>query len=296
MHKDLSPDVFTDRYSALLRHYGLKGQKTQAACPHENGDVEQRHYRFKRALDQSLMLRGSRDFDSREDYEKFLRKLFAQLNAGRRDRFEEELAVLGGLPATRLDASKRLRVRVRKSSTIRVAKNVYSVDSRLIDEMVEVRLHAEHLEIRYAQQKVDTLPRLRGEGRHSIQYRHVIDWLVRKPGAFEHYRYRQDLFPTHRFRVAYDHLKSRLNGRSSKEYLRILYLAARENEAAVDGALRHLLEDSQEISAERVHELVATGAELARPRAVVIDEIELTAYDALLRADTSSEAGGRPAT
>lgn len=290
VHKDLSPDVFTDRYSALLRHYGLKGQKTQAACPHENGDVEQRHHRFKRALDQSLLLRGSRDFDSREDYETFLRKLFAQLNAGRRDRFEEELAVLRRLPATRLEAAKRLRVRVRKSSTIRVRGNVYSVDSRLIDEMVEGRLFAEHLEIRYGQQKVETLPRLRGEGRHYIQYRHVIDWLVRKPGAFEHYRYRQDLFPTHRFRRAYDQLKGRLNGQSSQEYLRILFAAARENETAVDEALGQLLESGQVISAERVRELVSASTALSKPREVTIDAVELTAYDALLGAHAPSGA------
>jgi len=269
VHKDLNPDIFTERYGGLLRHYGLQGQKTQAASPHENGDVEQRHYRFKRALEQSLLLRGSRDFDSRADYQAFLRKLFGQLNAGRQDRLQEELTVLQRLPARRLDTSKRLRVKVRGSSTIRVAKNVYSVDSRLIDETVEVRLFAEHLEIYYAQQKV----------------------LVRKPGAFEHYRYRQDLFPTHRFRLAYDQLKSRLNGRSSKEYLRILLTAARESEAAVDEALRHLVEHSQVISADRVHELVATGAELARPREVVIDKVELTAYDALLHAGTASDAG-----
>lgn len=288
VHKDLSPEVFTDRYSALLRHYAMTGQRTQPASPHENGDIEQRHHRFKRALDQALMLRGSRDFDSRAAYEAFLRKLFSQLNAGRADRLQEERAVLRRLPAAGLDTSKRLRTRVRQSSTIRVAKNVYSVDSRLIDEMIEVRLHAEHLEIRYAQQTIDRLPRLRGEGRHHVEYRHVIDWLVRKPGAFEHYRYRQDLFPTHRFRVAYDQLKSRLNGRSSKEYLRILHTAARENEAAVDAALAQLIENGRVISAERVEALVAAGTALARPREVTIDTVELIAYDVLLGAQTSA--------
>lgn len=239
------------------------------------------------------MLRGSRDFESRADYEAFLRGLFGQLNAGRRDRLEEEFAVLGRLPATGLEASQRLRVKVRDSSTIRVAKNVYSVDSRLIDETVEVRLYAEHLEIRYGQQKVETLPRLRGEGRHYIQYRHVIDWLVRKPGAFEHYRYRQDLFPTHRFRRAYDQLKDRLNGRSSQEYLRILHTAARENETAVDEALGQLLEGGQVISAERVRELASASTALARPREVSIDKVELTVYDALLGA--SAPNSGRTA-
>lgn len=77
---------FTERYSALLRHYGLEGKMIQTAKPNENGDVEQRHHRFKRAVDQALMLRGSRDFASREDYETFLDRLFVQLNAGRQER------------------------------------------------------------------------------------------------------------------------------------------------------------------------------------------------------------------
>ena len=70
----------------------------------------------------------------------------------------------------------------------------------------------------------------------------MIDWLVRKPGAFENYRYRDDLFPTSRFRMAYDDLRERhSSGVASREYLAILELAARENETAVDDALRLLL-------------------------------------------------------
>ncbi len=67
----------------------------------------------------------------------------------------------------------------------------------------------EYLEIWYGQKKVDTLPRLRGEGKYKVNYRHIIDSLVRKPGAFENYRYRNAMFPTSRFRIAYDYLKER---------------------------------------------------------------------------------------
>jgi hypothetical protein len=67
---------------------------------------------------------------------------------------------------------------------------------------------------------VEDLPRLRGRGKHRIDYRHIIEWLVRKPGAFESYRYQEDLFPTSRFRMAYDALQETMPSRSSKEYLR----------------------------------------------------------------------------
>ena len=106
-------------------------------------------------------------------------------------------------------------------------RNVYSVDSRLIDERVDVRLYADELEVWFAGKVVERLPRLRGQRKHRINYRHVIDWLVRKPGAFENYRYREDLFPTSRFRMAYDVLRETAPGRASREYLQILELAAR---------------------------------------------------------------------
>ena len=61
-----SLEEFTDRYRALLSHCKLQGHRGQPGKGQENGDVEQRHHRFKRAVDQQLMLRGSRDFESRE--------------------------------------------------------------------------------------------------------------------------------------------------------------------------------------------------------------------------------------
>jgi hypothetical protein len=200
-------EQFTARYQALLNHYGLEGQKVNASSPHENGDVEQRHYRLKEAIDQALMLRGSRDFSSRQEYVEFLDKIFEQLNRGRQERLAEELKVLRPLPQRRLDSFKRLMVRVGRSSTIRVYNNTYSVDSRLIGERVEARVYAEHIELWYGQRRIESIPRLRGDGKHRIEYRHIIDWLVRKPGAFENYRYTEDLFPTHRFRMAWDFLK-----------------------------------------------------------------------------------------
>lgn len=289
VHKTDHPEEFTRRYAALLRHYGLEGRKIRRAEPHENGDVEQRHHRFKRALDQALMLRGSRDFESREAYASFLCKLFAQLNAGRRERLAEELQVLRRLPQGRLEACKRLWVRVSPGSTISVDRNVYSVDSRLIGEQVEVRVYAERLDVWYAQRRLESLPRLRGRGKHRIHYRHVIDWLVRKPGAFENYRYREDLYPTSRFRMAYDALRKRhAPGKASKEYLRILHLAARETESDVDEALRLLIECGEPITADAVNEIVQSGRRAASPVEITIPPVDLAAYDAILAAGGAS--------
>jgi hypothetical protein len=98
------------------------------------------------------------------------------------------------------------------------------------------------VEVWYGRQKVEHLPRLRGRTNYNVNYRHIIDWLVRKPGAFAGYRYREHLFPTSRFRVVYDLLKDVTPRRCDRRYLQILHIAARQGEALVDDALRLLLQ------------------------------------------------------
>jgi len=278
------PEEFTQRYAALLRHYRLEGRKIQAGKANENGDVEQRHNRLKRAMDQALMLRESKDFAGRAEYESFLKKLVQQLNAGRKKRLAEELKVMRRLPQKRLPAYKRMEVRVSSGSTIRISKNVYSVDSRLIGEMVRIRQYGEHLELWFAQRCLEKIPRLRGEGRHHIQYRHIIDWLVRKPGAFENYRYKKDLFPSSLFRMVYDGLKRQhTKQKAAKEYLRILNLAAKEGEALVEQALECLGELGGVIEADYVRDIVLNWKSAPKPSPQVrIRPVDLEAYDQLL--------------
>jgi hypothetical protein len=277
-----NPAEFTDRYAGLLRYYGLEGERTQAGHGNENGDVEQRHYRFKRAVQQELLLRGSRDFDSLKQYQGFLQALFVRLNAGRRQRLAEEMAVMRELPERHLESCKRERVKVDSGSLIYVDRNVYSVPSRLIGEQVEARLYMEQVEVWYGEKKVEQMARLRGRRKHRVDYRHVIDWLVRKPGAFEHYRYREELFPTSRFRMAFDLLQEKRGGpHGSKEYLRILELAAKDGEAKVDEALRVLLAETE--GEVRVEVIVAqlAGASRTAIREVQVATVDLGLFDQL---------------
>jgi len=277
---------FTTRYEALLRHYRIEGRKIQAGKANENGDVEQRHHRLKRAIEQTLLLRGSRDFASVEQYGEFLRLLIARLNAGRRDRLAAEMQYLRALPERRLDSCKRARVKVDSGSLIYVDRNVYSVNSRLIGEQVEARLHADTVEVWYAGRKVEQLPRLRGRGKHRIDYRHIIDWLVRKPGAFENYRYRDELFPTSRFRMVWDALRELTPARANKRYLEILEVAAKDGEVRVDEALRCLLEQGEisegKLNAEAVGAMLHQADLLPPATHVAVADISLAIFDELL--------------
>ena len=146
-----------------------------------------------------------------------------------------------------------------------------------------MKLYAEYLEVFYGQKKIDRIPRLRGENRHLIQYRHIIDSLVRKPGAFENYRYKEDLFPTIRFRMAYDYLCEKTPARANKEYLKILYLAAKESESGVDEVLRTLFKTEQPITLEAVIKIMESESEITPPQQVNIDDVDLGQYDQLLK-------------
>ena len=275
-------EEFTRNYKQLLDHYHVKGRKTQPASPNENGDVEHSHYRYKKAVDQALMLRGSRDFETRTDYDKFLHAVFDQLNSNRREKLREEVQLLQALPARRVDDFRECSASVSKFSTIRVTNNTYSVESRLIGEDVRIRLHAEHVDIYYGQKFIDRLPRLIGRNKHKINYRHVIDSLTRKPGAFENYKYKSDMFPTVNFRMAYDSLKECTPGRATKEYLAILNLAAKEGEDLVNNALRMLQHTNAPVNFEEVNKIVAEGHAYDVLSLVTMPDIDNGHFDELL--------------
>ncbi len=162
------------------------------------------------------------------------------------------------------------------------------MNSRLIGEIVEARVYSGHLDIWYGGQKVDQFPRQRGRTNYRIDYRHIIDWLVRKPGAFANYRYRDHLFPSSRFRMAYDLLKERMPNRSDRRYLEILEMAAKEGEARIEDALRLLLASergNQTISEKDAFEQFLERCEQAPTISdVPIPEVSLTSFDQLLSA------------
>ena len=181
-------------------------------------------------------------------------------NAGRGARLEEEMAAMRPLAATRLPEFVEEGARVNAGSTIRIRSCAYSVPSRLIGEMVRVRVYEDRIEVRFADVVELACERLRGNKRHRIDYRHVIWSLVRKPGAFARYVYREEMFPSLVFRRAYDAIQGNRPGiRADLEYLRVLHLAASTIEADVQTALESLLAGRHPITIEAVKALVTGG-------------------------------------
>jgi hypothetical protein len=197
-HRHLEPGKrgFNVEYEALMRHLGMEPRTIEPGQKHQNGDVEALNGALKRRLEQHLLLRGSRDFPTQEAYEGWLAEVMEKANRLRSRRLAVELAAMTPLRVDRLPEYTEVDIGVSCWSTIRVKNNAYSVPSRLTRERVRVRIFETRLEVFYGGRHQLTIERLRGDGGHRIDYRHIIWSLVRKPGAFARYRYREELFPT----------------------------------------------------------------------------------------------------
>jgi hypothetical protein len=279
---------FNEAYLVLMRHYGMTPRTTEVGAKEQNGDVEAGHGALKRRLEQALLVRGSRDFDSVEAWQAFVDGVLRKINGARSNRVVEELAAMRELAVAKLPEYVEEEVRVSEWSTVRVRHNAYSVPSRLIGEWVRVHVYEDRIEVRFADELQLTCERLLGRNGHRIDYRHVIWSLVRKPGGFARYVYREEMFPSLAFREAYDAIQTvRSGAKGDLEYLRILHLAASTMESDVVTALALLKMGGKLITADAVRELVTTPAPVDVP-ALASPVIDLAEYDALLATEVAA--------
>jgi hypothetical protein len=276
------------RFRDVLDHYGAQSTRIEPGKSNQNGVAEKAHDVLKSSLAQALVLRGSRAFDSVDAYTAFVGRVRDRLVEGKpAARLAEERRHLGPLPPTRLPSYTTHTATVRSWSTIHFARRVYSVPSRLIGCEVEVRQHPDVIEVFYRDRSkpTATMPRIRGERYHRIDYRHVAWSLVRKPGAFARYRYREELFPSLAFRKAYDALVDARGERADVEYVRILHLAASTMQADVERALEAILARGGRPDFAAVKALASPEAPSVP--ALHIPPPDLTVYDRLLAGGAS---------
>lgn len=281
--------AFNAEYAAMMRHFGMEPRTTAVGAKEQNGDVEAGHRALKRRLEQALLVRASRDFAGQDEYERFVNGVTRKANAGRGLRVAEDIEAMRPLVVERLPEYTEVVVSVSSTSTIRVKSCAYSVPSRLIGERVRVRLYEHRIEVYYADKLELGCARLRGKTVR-LDYRHVIWSLVRKPGAFARYVFRDELFPTVTFRRAYDVIQTALPGtKGDVEYLRILHLAASTLEADVEQSLAALLAAGVAVTAAATKAGCASAAANAVPPVPVLEAtpVDLTVYDALLAAVAS---------
>jgi len=280
------PRAYNSDYLELCTHYDLSPITIHVGCPNEQGDVESLNRHLKRRLSQHLILRGSRDFASVEEYDRFVEGVLQAANAKRQKELAQELACMRALPASRLAQYREYAPVVSSQSLIRVRKHTYSVPSRLIGHTLRVELYEPELKVYLGRDLLFCLPRVRGDQGWLVDFRHVVAPLLRKPGAFIHYRYREALYPSVTFRAAFDRLVSDHGERPGViEYLQVLKLAAEETVERVEPLLRVQLARAGKWRATEVRDQVVP------PERKVIELAGLTpslkAYDALLEGEVA---------
>jgi hypothetical protein len=273
-------------YLELCTHYELTLMTINVNCPHEHGDVESLNRHLKRRLEQHLILRGSRDFASLEAYDQFVQEVLRAANAKRQKRLAEELALMRPLPAGRLAEYREYEPVVSSHSLIRVNKHTYSVPSRLMGHTLRVEQHEAELRVYLGREFLFCLPRLRGDRGALVDFRHVIAPLLRKPGAFIHYRHREALYPSAVYRAAFDRLVVDHGERLGViEYLHLLKLAAEETVEKVEAVLQEQLARSGKWRAVQVREQLVPAARKVIELAGLTPS--LAAYDTLLEREVA---------
>ena len=281
---------FTQGWQELMKHYGVHPTCNNPGVSHENGSVEKSHDLIKTAIDQQLELRGTRNFPTLLEYKEFLHKLVEGRNRERKESFDIELKLLSPLPISRYSAPSMIDVMVNKFSTVRLEKAAYSVPSRLIGCRLRAYMYQGAIDLYYGDKLVQNMSKVKPGEDHSINYRHMIASLVRKPGAFANYCYRESFFPTPTFRRTYDVLKGRYLVNCDKQYLQVLLLASTEGEEKVEKILAKLLLEKAVPEINRVKALIKESNTSSIP-AIKITLPVLSKYDLLITNDNTFSNG-----
>ena len=207
--KDDGEDL-TESFRQLCDHYGMQATRNNRGVPHENGAIEGAHGHLKRAIEDALALRGSKDFPTLDGYRDFIAKIAGHVNLRRNKHIEAEREVLQALPCQRTTDYKETTVRITRSSGFVLRKVFYTVPSRLIGQRLGVRLYDQRVELYLGGRHQLTLPRGHWNSSakhwcaHVINYHHVIHSLRCKPMALMNWIYRDQVFPREAYRHCFD--------------------------------------------------------------------------------------------
>jgi hypothetical protein len=275
----------TRRYEALCAHYRMEPTRNNRGLAHENGSIESSHGHLKQAIEDALLLRGSREFDTLEAYRRFIDEIVGWRNARLKKRLDLERPALQPLPVRRTTDYEETIVTVTSTSGFTLRKVFYSVPSRLIGHRLRVRLYDDRLECFLGATPLMTLRRGRphpsGKHGHVIDYRHVIHALRRKPMALLNLVYRDQLFPRRAYRRAFEALLA-ADGekRACRTLVGLLVLA---HDRACEAALADIID--AELDAGRLPDLDHLGQHFAPDPATIpeitVELVSLHLYDEL---------------
>jgi hypothetical protein len=283
----------TQRYQDLMRHYGMIPTRNNCGIAHENGSIESPHGHLKRALEDALLLRGTRDFEDLASYRRFIDEIVGRGNARQRRQIALERLHLAALPKRRTTDYEEKVVTVTSSGGFILRRVFYTAPSQLIGHRLRVHLYDDRLECFLGATPMMILERGRqkpdNKGGHVVNYRHVIHALRKKPMALLNLIYRDQLFPRPAFARVFETLRQQAGDKQAcKITVELLALA---HESGCEAELAQAIEAGLE--AGQIPDLAVLRAQFAPSLGEVpvieVKLLTLGAYDELL----SSEADRR---
>ena len=283
----------TDRFDALCHHYGMVPTRNNKGVAHENGSIESPNGHLKRAIEDALIMRGSRDFEDLAAYRSFIDEIVGRINARNAKRIDVERASLQPLPVRRTTDYEEITLRVTSSGGFTLRKVFYTVPSRLVGHQLRIRLYDDRLELFLGGTALMTLPRGRvsstGSHGHVVNYHHVIHSLRKKPMALMGLVYRDQLFPRQVFRDVFEVL---LEQTSEKVACRMTVdLLALAHDRGCEAELAAQIEE--DLRQKRLPDMAALRA-LFSPTVDALPQVEvrmatLSSYDQLVGMSASAE-------
>ena len=276
----------TQRYEALIAHYGMEPTRNNPGVAHENGAIESAHGHLKKAVADALLLRGSRDFSDLAAYRRFIDETVGRRNVRNRKRIEAERAALNKLPERRTTDYEEAIVQVTSSGGFDLRRVFYTVPSRLIGHRLRVRIYDDRLECFLGATPILTLrrgrpPQASGKRGHVVDYRHVIHALRKKPMALLNLVYREQLFPRQAYARAFEALLAREGEkRACRVTVELLALAHdRACEAELAEAIEAVLDAGELPDPAQLRDRFKPDAAVIPD--VTVELVPLSAYDEL---------------
>ncbi len=271
-------DDLTMRFKAVVEHYGMEPERINRGKSHENGSVESPHGHFKKYLKNSLIVRGSNDFNSIEEYQDFIQKVVNERNDElAKALFDVERKALKPLPSTKaLDYSEAVAV-VGATSTIEVKRVTYSVPSRLIKQQLRIRIYPDRLECYLGRNHAVSLNRKyapKKKRNQNIDYRHVIGSLITKRNAFRNCQYRDSLLPNDQYRYIWKYVDETMErSEAGKFMVGLLYLAAKQDcEEPLSDKVISLISTKKKLSLRKLQDLFT-------PKRKEVPSVEVVQHD-----------------
>jgi hypothetical protein len=291
----------TQMYGEVCSHYQVRPTHNNKGVAHENGSIESPHGHFKRKLCQALYRRGSSDFESVQAYQALIEQVVDKANAKRTQKFELEKVVLQPLPRYRSPDYEVLSVKVSCYSTITARCILYSVPSRLVGQRLTIHLYHDQLVGFVGRTQVMAVPRLHVHGSakirrgRSINYRHLVESLRRKPRAFLHCDWQDDVLPNEQWQQLWQLMRQGNEPDwAARLMVEALYIAATQDKEEVVAAYLQAQLLANTLTLRRLQQCFDLIPDSSTMTLMETTQHHLATYDQLLESPQSLPEPQRP--